>query len=84
MLPLDVASRASILAAGREIERAHGRLDALVNNAAVLIVDPAADRLELLRATFETNVFGPWCLTDVLEPLLRRSAAPVVVNVSSD
>lgn len=83
ILQLDVTSRHSILAARDEIEKSYGKLDVLINNAAILITEPM-DRLDLLRKTFETNVFGPWYLTEVLEPLLRKSATPVIINVSSD
>lgn len=83
VLQLDVTSRDSILAAKDDVEKTYGKVDVLLNNAAVLIITPM-DRLELLRATFETNVFGPWFLTEVLEPLLKKSANPLIINVSSD
>lgn len=82
VLQLDVMSRESIHAAKDAVEETYGKLDVLVNNAAVLITQPM-DRLDLLRATFETNVFGPWVLTEVFEPLLKKSASPLVINVSS-
>ncbi len=83
VLQLDVTSRESINAAKDAVEKTYGKLDILVNNAAVLIIEPM-DRLELLRATFETNVFGPWVLTEVFEPLLKKSASPLIINISSD
>lgn len=83
VLQLDVTSRESIIAARDAVDKTYGKADVLVNNAGILIVEPM-DRLELLRTTFETNVFGPWYLTEVFESLLKKSAAPLVVNVSSD
>ncbi|KAF3763003.1 putative short chain dehydrogenase/reductase [Cryphonectria parasitica EP155] len=86
VLQLDVTDAQSIEAAKEHIEKEFGRLDVLVNNAAILIIpsqQPMA-KIELLRTTFETNVFGPWLLTDALEPLLQKSANPLVINVSSD
>lgn len=47
-------------------------------------VSGAADTTaDMMRTTFETNVFGTVRVTHAFLPLLRRSAAPVVVNVSS-
>ncbi|KAK9327443.1 hypothetical protein V1520DRAFT_357940 [Lipomyces starkeyi] len=83
VLQLDVTSRESINAARDAVDKSYGKLDVLVNNAAILIIEPM-DRLELLRATFETNVFAPWVLTEVFEPLLKKSASPLIINVSSD
>jgi len=87
-LRLDVASLPSIRSAGAEVERRHGRLDVLVNNAGVLPEATAAqaDRpidAELLRRTFETNVFGAAAVAQAMLDLLRRSDAGRVVNVSS-
>src|SRR5690606_20954591 len=77
-LPLDVASLPSIRSAAAEVERRHGRLDVLVNNAGVLPEATAAqaDRPidpELLRRTFETNVFGAAAVAQAMLDLLRRS-----------
>jgi NAD(P)-dependent dehydrogenase (short-subunit alcohol dehydrogenase family) len=83
MDPLDSASTA---AAYREIAARYSRLDVLIHNAAILedrdadlaTLDPA-----LLTRTFETNVTGPLQLTQALLPLLRKSAAPRLIHVSS-
>jgi NAD(P)-dependent dehydrogenase (short-subunit alcohol dehydrogenase family) len=87
---LDVTEDASVAAAVKAIE-ADGGLDVLVNNAGIAeemsdknVVIGAADvTAELMRRTFETNVFGTVRALHAFLPLLRRSAAPVVVNVSS-
>ncbi|WP_410604325.1 SDR family oxidoreductase [Amycolatopsis sp. lyj-90] len=85
LILLDVTDDASVEAAAKTIE-AEGGLDVLVNNAGVEnrpmlgAADLTADEL---RTTFETNVYGTARVTHAFLPLLRRSAAPVVVNVSS-
>jgi NAD(P)-dependent dehydrogenase (short-subunit alcohol dehydrogenase family) len=85
-VPLDVTDDASVTAAARLIEERTGRLDVLVNNAGVTggmpqtptTVDPAA-----IRAAVETNVIGVIRVTNAMLPLLRRSASPRIVNMSS-
>jgi NAD(P)-dependent dehydrogenase (short-subunit alcohol dehydrogenase family) len=87
---LDVTDDASVAAAVRVVE-AGGGLDVLVNNAGIQaerapsgVVLGAADlTAEMMRQTFETNVLGPVRVLHAFLPLLQRSAAPVVVNVSS-
>jgi NAD(P)-dependent dehydrogenase (short-subunit alcohol dehydrogenase family) len=64
----------------------HGRLDVLVNNAAVNYdtwQDVLTADLEVVSQTWDTNTLGPWRTTLALLPLLRRSPHPRVVNVSS-
>lgn len=83
---LDVTKPASVEAARTEIEREFdGRLDVLVNNAGVALdwSPPSETDLEKFKTTHETNVFGPLLLTTSMLPLLKRSAAGRVVNVSS-
>jgi NAD(P)-dependent dehydrogenase (short-subunit alcohol dehydrogenase family) len=86
---LDVTDDASVAAAFKQIE-ADGGLDVLVNNAGVEgrlpdngIVTPADTTAEEIRTIFETNVFGLVRVTHAFLPLLRRSASPVIVNLSS-
>ncbi|MGW6774092.1 SDR family NAD(P)-dependent oxidoreductase, partial [Streptomyces sp. NPDC055037] len=81
---LDVTDDASVAAAARAIE-ADGGLDVLVNNAGIERNETGAAEVtaDALRTTFDTNVFGVVRVTHAFLPLLRRSAAPVVVNVSS-
>ncbi|SFE19609.1 NADP-dependent 3-hydroxy acid dehydrogenase YdfG [Actinacidiphila alni] len=78
---LDVTDDASVAAALAEIDAAEGRLDVLVNNAGIL-ADGAVDGPTALRA-FDTNAVGVVRVTEAALPLLRRSANPVVVTVSS-
>jgi NAD(P)-dependent dehydrogenase (short-subunit alcohol dehydrogenase family) len=85
-VPLDVTDDASAAAAARLIEDRAGRLDVLVNNAGItggrpqtpLTVDPAT-----IAAVVETNVIGVTRVTNAMLPLLRRSASPRIVNMSS-
>jgi NAD(P)-dependent dehydrogenase (short-subunit alcohol dehydrogenase family) len=83
---LDVADAASVEAAVERIRREHGRLYALVNNAAILYdtwqrgVD--AD-LGQVREAFDTNVLGAWRMVQAVLPLLRESPTARIVNVSS-
>lgn len=85
---LDVLSRQSAAAAASHVETTFGRLDVLVNNAGILpeaFAPEAAQPLdvELFEAAYATNVFGAVAVTQALLPLLRRSAAGRIVNVSS-
>ncbi|WP_330302262.1 MULTISPECIES: SDR family NAD(P)-dependent oxidoreductase [unclassified Streptomyces] len=89
LVVLDVTDDASVAAAAKTIE-ADGGLDVLVNNAGVegrgegnTVVGAADVTADMMRSVFETNVFGVVRVTHAFLPLLRRSAAPVVVNVSS-
>jgi NAD(P)-dependent dehydrogenase (short-subunit alcohol dehydrogenase family) len=86
---LDVTDDASVAAAYRQIE-ADGGLDVLINNAGIeprlagnAIPAAADETADSMRATFETNVFGLVRATHAFLPLLQKSAAPVIVNLSS-
>jgi NAD(P)-dependent dehydrogenase (short-subunit alcohol dehydrogenase family) len=85
-VPLDVTDDASAAAAAGLVADHAGGLDVLVNNAAIVgalpqaptTVDPA-----IVRAVVETNVIGVIRVTNAMLPLLRRSASPRIVNMSS-
>ncbi|GAA1632364.1 SDR family NAD(P)-dependent oxidoreductase [Nonomuraea maheshkhaliensis] len=88
-LLIDVTDDASVAAAAKAVE-ADGGLDVLVNNAGVegrradnSVIGAADLTAADMRTIFETNTFGVVRVTHAFLPLLRRSAAPVVVNVSS-
>jgi NAD(P)-dependent dehydrogenase (short-subunit alcohol dehydrogenase family) len=76
----------SVTGAAREFAKAADHLDVLVNNAGI-IVDGDNGILEisdeLLRKTLETNTLGALRVTRAFVPLLRKSKAPRVINVSS-
>jgi NAD(P)-dependent dehydrogenase (short-subunit alcohol dehydrogenase family) len=88
-LVIDVTDDASVAAAAAAIE-AEGGLDVLVNTAGIEgrtagngIVAAADETVDTLRPLIETNLYGTLRVTHAFLPLLQRSAAPVVVNVSS-
>ena len=89
----DVTDPTDHTSAAAFLEHAYGKLDALVNNAGVWLDDASSGSgpfnttvtmpMDKLRATFDTNFFGVVGLTQTLLPLLRKSPAGRVVNLSS-
>ena len=95
-IQLDVTDGRSVARAAERISAEFGRLDLLVNNAAIVqsgryasgqevIAASAASvaPLDEVRAVFETNVFGALAVTQAMLPLIRLSGAGRIVNVSS-
>jgi len=84
-LKLDVANQASIQEAVKKVEADYGHLDALVNNAGILLERAKAsiESLENIRKTYEVNVFGVIATSQAFIPLLKKSTAPRIVNVTS-
>jgi NAD(P)-dependent dehydrogenase (short-subunit alcohol dehydrogenase family) len=83
---LDVADPQSIAEAAAKVRESQGRLDVLVNNAGVGMdfgVAGTEPDFEVIQRTLETNFFGAYRLTIALLDLLRVSAHPRIVNVSS-
>jgi NAD(P)-dependent dehydrogenase (short-subunit alcohol dehydrogenase family) len=81
-VPLDLTDDASVAAAAAQLDR----LDVLVNNAGItggMPQDPTTIDLDTMRTVLETNVFGVIRMTNAMLPLLRRSASPRIVNMSS-
>ena len=83
---LDVADPASVAEFGAALERDRGRLDVLVNNAAIHY--DTGERgvnadLDIVREALETNLLGAWRTTQACLPLLRQSGSARIVNVSS-
>jgi len=97
VLQLDVTDRVSIANAAEHIRKEFGRLDLLVNNAAISntrkgslslqeygkITLPSNASLDEIRAVWETNVFGVLAVYQAMLPLLREAPAARIVNVSS-
>ncbi|MBU3065373.1 SDR family oxidoreductase [Nocardia sp. NEAU-G5] len=86
-LQLDVTDDESVAAAARTVERDHGRLDVLVNNAAISYDTwqrAATADLAVVRDAAETNLYGPWSMVQHFLPLLRKGTHARIVNVSSE
>jgi NAD(P)-dependent dehydrogenase (short-subunit alcohol dehydrogenase family) len=85
-LEIDVADNESVAIAAREFSNIEDHLDVLVNNAGIIVDgDDANSEIsdELFRKTVETNTLGPLRVTRAFAPLLGKSKAPRVINVSS-
>lgn len=87
-LKLDVNDPADYTAAAKSIEKDFGVLDILVNNAGIFLDNRGPNETsttsdEVLRKTFDTNFFAVVSLTQELLPLLRKSKAGRIVNLSS-
>jgi NAD(P)-dependent dehydrogenase (short-subunit alcohol dehydrogenase family) len=97
-LQLDVTDAASIAAAAQRVRTDFGRLDVLIQNAAIsntgrtfaqtvaeyaATTRPSNVSLDEMRAVWETNVFGVLALYQALLPLLRETPGARIVNVSS-
>jgi NAD(P)-dependent dehydrogenase (short-subunit alcohol dehydrogenase family) len=86
-LRLDVTDPSSITAAASSVRDRFGRLDVLVNNAAITYdtwQHAISADLGVVREAAETNLYGPWQLIEEFLPLLRGSEHPRIVNVSSE
>ena len=85
-IEVDVTDNASVRAAAREFSKIADHLDVLVNNAGIMMDgDDAILEVSdnIFRRTIETNVLGPLRATRAFAPLLVKSKAPRVINVSS-
>jgi NAD(P)-dependent dehydrogenase (short-subunit alcohol dehydrogenase family) len=84
---LDVSNQVSVDNLSNEVEKTFGRLDILVNNAAILIDrdDLVASNvdLEVVKATLETNLIGAWRMCKAFIPLMKKNGYGRIVNVSS-
>jgi NAD(P)-dependent dehydrogenase (short-subunit alcohol dehydrogenase family) len=95
---LDVADESSVAAAATRISNSPGRLDVLINNAGILsdgefkgldefgepiATIPSQVAVQVMRRTYETNIFGAVAVTNAMLPLIRCSPAGRIVNVSS-
>jgi NAD(P)-dependent dehydrogenase (short-subunit alcohol dehydrogenase family) len=92
-ITLDVTDQATTTTAAKQVDERYGRLDVMVNNAGITGAGspptdadrprPSGTDPDLVRRVFDTNVFGVLAVTNAFLPLLLRSPAPRVVNVSS-
>ena len=86
-IAIDVSDPESVKKAADRVEQDFGRLDILVNNAGLMADDRgkkvSEQSLKTWRETFDTNVFGLIATTNAFLPLLRKSDAGRIVNLSS-
>ncbi|VVB74647.1 3-phenylpropionate-dihydrodiol/cinnamic acid-dihydrodiol dehydrogenase [uncultured archaeon] len=82
---LDVNKQNTINAAVSKVKHKFKKLDILINNAGISIQReiPSKTRMSELRKTMDTNFFGVFAVTNAFLPLLRKSKAGRIVNVSS-
>ena len=85
---MDVSDPRSIERAAADISKRHDRLDVLVNNAGINYdtweTAESADIDGTVMETIRTNLLGPWHVCQAFLPLLRKSRAARIVNVSSE
>lgn len=87
-LQLDVTDKDSVQRAADHVAATYGRLDVLVNNAGVLPEATNADPaevvdLQMFRTTYETNLLGAVAVLEAFLPLVRKSEAGRIVNVTT-
>jgi NAD(P)-dependent dehydrogenase (short-subunit alcohol dehydrogenase family) len=96
-IELDVTVENTIKLAAKAIEKEHGLLDLLVNNAGISNAGtrqgtmeemlaaqmPSVASISEMKAVWNTNVFGALAVTQAFIPLLRNAPSPRIVNVSS-
>lgn len=85
---IDINDDASIYAAAKAIDEKYGKLDILLNNAAVALAEEQALKSgaklrDLYRQTYETNVFGTAVASEAFIPLLRKGAKRLAFTSSS-
>src|SRR5438445_6596066 len=85
LLPLDVTSDESVEATIREVLRAEGRIDLLVNNAGFSVAPAGAEEssIEQARSIFDTNFFGIVRMTRAVVPHMRRQGGGRIINIGS-
>src|SRR5690606_38046974 len=95
-IELDVTVESTIKLAAKAIEKEHGLLDLLVNNAGISNAGtcqgtmeemlaaqmPSVPSISEMKAVWNTNVFGALAVTQAFIPLLRNAPSPRIVNVS--
>ena len=87
-LRLDVTDKKDRAAASAFLEEKFGRLDILINNAGISAEALGSGKVsttteDAIHGTFDTNFFAPVALTQTLLPLLKKSDAGRIVNMSS-
>jgi NAD(P)-dependent dehydrogenase (short-subunit alcohol dehydrogenase family) len=82
---IDLTDDSSVSNAAAEVEKQFGKIDILINDAALMQAGASVEEQDLdeLRRVFNTNVIGTWSVTQKFLPLLKKSEHPRIVNVSS-
>ena len=84
--PLDVTSESDIINVMKFIDKSFGRLDILINNAAILIDEQESAltiQTNMMRSVMESNLYGPLRLCQKVIPLMRKNKYGRIVNLSS-
>jgi NAD(P)-dependent dehydrogenase (short-subunit alcohol dehydrogenase family) len=83
---LDVSDQNSISNLAKDVDKQYGKLDVLVNNAAILYDtwQKAIDTdFEVVNDALRTNLFGPWRMSQAFIPIMKANRFGRIVNVSS-
>jgi NAD(P)-dependent dehydrogenase (short-subunit alcohol dehydrogenase family) len=86
LLAIDVTSDDSVQTAAARVQKEDGKLDVLINNAAILGGQPSApsqQKVDQIREIYDTNVFGAIRVTQAFLPLLKSAGQANLVMVSS-
>lgn len=87
LVPIDISNPESVKKARCQVEKETDSLDVLINNAGILgdmPQEPSTTSLANYEKVFRTNVFGTINVTQEFLPLMKKSKAPRIVNISSD
>lgn len=87
LLVIDITDIKSVKAAAEQLSSQAGKLDVLINNAAIGGRQPQSASsvdIAVLREVYGTNFFGTVQVTQAMLPLMQKSRAPRIVNVSSE
>lgn len=85
-MSLDITNDTSVNQLAADIEKQFGKLDVLINNAGGFFDqggEPLSTDIQFIKDAFDTNLLGAWRMTKAFVPLLRKSSAGRIVNVSS-
>lgn len=83
---LDVSNKSDIQRIAFEVEQEFGRLDILINNAAILYdtgQNTITVDLDIVNKALITNLYGPWLLCQAFIPIMKSNRYGRIVNVSS-
>ena len=84
---LDITNQIHIQQLAEEVTNEYGKLDVLINNAGAFFDQggqPLSAEMDFIQEAFNTNLFGAWRMTKAFIPLLEKSDAGRIVNVSSE